>query len=114
LSAFASVPQNTWNIVEKSLEDIVIAFPPTREYVLTSHRHLKIMMADKFDPLNSHHAALRYGMERGNGIASIRTSTEAQDAMKQAGFVIEVAEDLAAHHDALPWWYFCAGDTKYA
>ncbi|KAF2649369.1 sterol 24-C-methyltransferase [Lophiostoma macrostomum CBS 122681] len=73
-----------------------------------------VMMADKFDPSNTDHVALRYGMERGNGIACIRTSTEAQDAMKKAGFAIEVAEDLAAYQDALPWWYFCAGDTKYA
>ena len=73
-----------------------------------------VMMADKFDPLNPQHTALRYGMERGNGIASIRTSAEAQDAMKSAGFVTEVAENLAEHDDPLPWWFFCDGSTQYA
>lgn len=73
-----------------------------------------VMMADTFDPSNPRHIALRHGMERGNGIACIRTSAEAQDAMGKAGFVIEAAEDLADHKDPLPWWYFCAGDTEYA
>jgi sterol 24-C-methyltransferase len=53
-------------------------------------------------------------MERGNGIACIRTSDEAQDAMRKAGFLLERAENLAEHKDPLPWWYFCAGGTEYA
>lgn len=72
-------------------------------------------MTGEFDPNNSRHVYLRSGMERGNGIACIRTSGEAKDAMKAAGFTLEVAEDLAASHkDALPWWYFCNGETQYA
>ncbi|KAF2012752.1 S-adenosyl-L-methionine-dependent methyltransferase [Aaosphaeria arxii CBS 175.79] len=73
-----------------------------------------VMMADKFDPGNPQHVYLRAGMERGNGIACIRTSAEASDAIKVAGFTLEVAENLAEHEDPLPWWYFCDGETKYA
>ena len=73
-----------------------------------------VMMADKFDPEIPRHVYLRSGIERGNGIACIRTSTEASDAMRAAGFTLKVAENLAEHRDPLPWWYFCDGDTKYA
>ncbi|KAF2680437.1 S-adenosyl-L-methionine-dependent methyltransferase [Lentithecium fluviatile CBS 122367] len=72
-----------------------------------------VMNVPAFDPSNTHHVSLRHGIERGNGIACIRTSHEAQDAMKQAGFALVVAEDLAEHNDPLPWWYFFAGDTKF-
>ncbi|KAF1974728.1 S-adenosyl-L-methionine-dependent methyltransferase, partial [Bimuria novae-zelandiae CBS 107.79] len=73
-----------------------------------------VMMADKFDTENKRHVYLRSGMERGNGIACIRISTEAKEAMKTAGFTVEVAEDLAEHEDPLPWWYFCDGATQHA
>lgn len=72
-----------------------------------------VMMADTFDPSNPRHLYLRHGIERGNGIACIRTSKEAQDAMIKAGFVVETAVNLANHKDPLPWWYFCAGDTEH-
>ncbi|KAF2261237.1 S-adenosyl-L-methionine-dependent methyltransferase [Lojkania enalia] len=61
-----------------------------------------VMMDPAFDSDNMHHIALRNGIERGNGIPSLRKSGEATDAMRKAGFDLE------------PWWYFCAGDTKYS
>lgn len=74
------------------------------------------VMADAFSAENPRHVYLRSGIERGNGIACIRTAAEASDAMKKAGFELEVAQDLAAKHgdDELPWWYFCDGDTRFA
>ena len=72
------------------------------------------MMADYFDASNSRHAYLRHCIERGNGIACILNSTEAKEAMGQAGFAVERVEDLADHEDPLPWWYFCSGSTEYA
>lgn len=61
------------------------------------------MMADTFDSSNTRDVTLRYSIERGNGIACIRTSSEARDAMSQAGFVVELAENLTDHKDPLPW-----------
>lgn len=73
-----------------------------------------VMMSGAFDPSIPRHVELHNGMERGNGFACIRTSTEAEEAMKNAGFTLEIAENLAFHKDPLPWWYFCSGDIKYA
>jgi sterol 24-C-methyltransferase len=76
--------------------------------------HEQVMLSPAFDAFDPHHAALRDGMERGNGIPCLRTSDEAQDAMRKAGFVLEVVENMADHDDPQPWWYFCAGGTEYA
>ncbi|PVI01964.1 putative tocopherol O-methyltransferase [Periconia macrospinosa] len=73
-----------------------------------------VMKSASFDPSVEQHIALRTGIERGNGIANIRTSDEAISAIKDSGFDLEVAEDIAEHEDPLPWWYVCDGSTEYA
>lgn len=70
-------------------------------------------MTDKFDPSVQKHVSIRSGIERGNGIACVRTATEAKAAMEKS-FSVQLAEDLALRGDPLPWWYVCSGDTQFA
>jgi sterol 24-C-methyltransferase len=70
-------------------------------------------MTGPFDESVAEHKAVRCGIERGNGIACLRTSTEAKTAMEES-FNIQLVEDLALRKDPLPWWYVCSGDTQYA
>jgi sterol 24-C-methyltransferase len=60
------------------------------------------------------HEALRSGIERGNGIASLQTKEVACAAMRSAGFELLVTDDLAEKGDKVPWWYPIAGDVRLA
>lgn len=71
------------------------------------------VMTDQFDESNAEHRAIRLGIERGNGISHMRPSTDAVNAIKAAGFVLEHAEDLAQRPDATPWYYPIAGEWQY-
>ena len=70
------------------------------------------VMTDKFDADNPAHCAIRLGIERGNGIASMKTRTHAEEAIKAAGFILEHSEDLAARQDNIRWYYPITGQLK--
>jgi sterol 24-C-methyltransferase len=70
------------------------------------------VMTDKYDNSNQHHRDIRYGIERGDGIANMSTRAEAEAAIKAAGFVLESHEDLAARHDRVPWYYPLLGEFR--
>lgn len=59
------------------------------------------MMADKFDPSDPRHDRLRYVIERGNGIACLRTSKKTHDAMIEAEFTVKRAENLGDNNDPI-------------
>jgi len=71
------------------------------------------VMTDQFDETNAEHRAIRLGIERGNGISHMRPRTDAVDAIKAAGFVLEHEEDLAERNDEIPWYYPLSGDWQY-
>ena len=71
------------------------------------------VMTDRFDESNAEHRAVRLGIERGNGISHMRPRTDAINAIKAAGFVLEHEEDLAERPDATPWYYPIAGEWQY-
>jgi sterol 24-C-methyltransferase len=71
------------------------------------------VMTDRFDESNAEHCAIRLGIERGNGISHMRPHTDAVDAIKAAGFVLEHEEDLAERPDAVPWYYPLSGEWQY-
>jgi sterol 24-C-methyltransferase len=71
------------------------------------------VMTDRFDENNSEHRAVRLGIERGNGISHMRPRTDALEAIKAAGFVLEHEEDLAERPDDVPWYYPISGEWQY-
>ncbi|EEP79399.1 sterol 24-C-methyltransferase [Uncinocarpus reesii 1704] len=70
------------------------------------------VMTDKYDDSDPRHRAMRLGIERGNGIASMMTRQHAVSAIKAAGFLLEYEEDLAAHPDEIPWYAPLAGEFR--
>lgn len=66
-------------------------------------------MTDKYDPNNPEHEAIRFGIERGNGISNMVPARSAYEAMTKAGFEIKDHEDLAKREDAKPWYAPLAG-----
>lgn len=71
------------------------------------------VMTDKYDNTDSEHAAVRLGIERGNGIANMMTRKQAVESIKAAGFILEHAEDLAERPDEIPWYYPLAGEFRH-
>ncbi|KAG9229184.1 putative sterol 24-C-methyltransferase [Amylocarpus encephaloides] len=68
------------------------------------------LMTDNYDNTNEHHREIRLGIEQGDGISNMVKISEGIAAMKAAGFVLELQEDLAKRPDATPWYYPLAGD----
>lgn len=71
------------------------------------------VMTENYDNDDLHHRAIRLGIEQGNGISNMEKISVALDAMKKAGFVLEVSEDLADRNDELPWYWPLSGDLRY-
>ena len=72
------------------------------------------VMTDSFDESNPEHRAVRLGIERGNGISHMRPRSDALDAIKAAGFILEHDEDLATRPDQIPWYFAIAGELRHA
>jgi len=66
------------------------------------------VMTARYDPTNSHHRALKEGIEVGNGLPDIATIPHVLDSLKRAGFeVLDHAElSTGPAHDAreIPWY----------
>ncbi|KAL6713052.1 Delta(24)-sterol C-methyltransferase [Lecanora helva] len=74
------------------------------------------LMTDRYDDDNPQHRTLRRGIEQGDGIPQMVTIAEAVRAIKAAGFILELHEDLAERPDASarPWYYPLDGDFRMA
>ena len=75
------------------------------------------LMTDNYDNSNPHHREIRLGIEQGDGISNMEKIEVALDAIKAAGFELELHEDLAdAEHEAkdyAPWYWPLSGQLKY-
>ncbi|KAL9125191.1 MAG: hypothetical protein Q9217_005562 [Psora testacea] len=72
------------------------------------------LMTDAYDNGNPHHKEVRLGIEQGDGISNMVKISEALQAIKAAGFELEVSKDLADNADARPWYYPLDGDLRMA
>jgi hypothetical protein len=71
-------------------------------------------MTPRWDPSNPLHKSLAHEIEFGNGIPSMRPTTEVHEALLACGYDIEVEEDLAERPDPIEWYYPLEGDIKKA
>lgn len=71
------------------------------------------LMTDKYDNDNPKHREIRLGIEQGDGISNMEKIEVALAAMRKAGFVLEMNEDLAERDDAYPWYWPLSGDLRY-
>ena len=69
-------------------------------------------MTDDFDDTNAEHRQIRLGIEHGDGIAQMYNIAHGLQAMRDAGFTLELHEDLAATSDTdpAPWYWPLDGD----
>ncbi|KAF0910919.1 hypothetical protein E2562_005316 [Oryza meyeriana var. granulata] len=58
---------------------------------------------DKYDPGNARHQSIKAEIELGNGLPDIRTTRQCIQALKDAGFEVVLAKDLA-EDSPLPWY----------
>ena len=70
------------------------------------------LMTAAYDNDDARHREIRLGIEQGDGISNMVKISEALDAVRAAGFVLEHHEDLAERPDATPWYYPLAGDFR--
>ncbi|KAF2209503.1 hypothetical protein CERZMDRAFT_61224 [Cercospora zeae-maydis SCOH1-5] len=71
------------------------------------------LMTDAYDNDNPRHREIRLGIEQGDGISNMEKIDVALQAMKAAGFELELNEDLADRPDELPWYWPLSGQLKY-
>ncbi|AQK62203.1 Cycloartenol-C-24-methyltransferase [Zea mays] len=60
-------------------------------------------LTDRFDPNNAKHLAIKAEIELGDGLPDIRTTRQCVQAMKDAGFEVVFAKDLAQVFPC-PWY----------
>lgn len=72
------------------------------------------LMTDAYDNENARHRQIRLGIEQGDGISNMVKIDEALQAIKAAGFELEINEDLADREDARPWYYPLDGNLMMA
>ncbi|PFH63110.1 hypothetical protein XA68_17754 [Ophiocordyceps unilateralis] len=65
----------------------------------------ELIMTDDYKDENPDHRRLRHDLERGIGIPALAKISEAVDALKEAGFELKEAEDLARRPNEVPWYY---------
>ncbi|OAL61980.1 sterol 24-C-methyltransferase [Trichophyton rubrum] len=70
------------------------------------------VMTDKYDDSDPSHRAIKLGIERGNGIATMMPRKHAMEAIQAAGFVLEHEEDMADKGDIIPWYAPLAGELQ--
>lgn len=71
------------------------------------------VMTDKYDESNPAHRKIAYEIELGDGIPKMFTADVARAALKNVGFEVSVAHDLADSDDEVPWYYPLTGEWKY-
>lgn len=71
------------------------------------------LMTEKYDNDNLEHREIRLGIEQGDGISNMCKISDAQAAMKAAGFEMLMEEDLAAGDDPMPWYWPLSGELRF-
>lgn len=71
------------------------------------------VMTENYDESNAEHRKICYGIEVGDGIPKMYLYDVAEQALKNVGFEIEYARDLADNDDVIPWYYPLSGEYKY-
>ncbi|CAN6371692.1 unnamed protein product [Urochloa humidicola] len=64
----------------------------------------ELCLTDKFDPTNSKHRKVKAEIELGSGLPDIRSTRQCVQAMKDAGFEVVFAKDLADDSEC-PWYH---------
>lgn len=64
----------------------------------------ELCLTDKFDPNNTKHRDIKAEIELGSGLPDIRRTRECIQAMKDAGFEVIFAKDLAEESEC-PWYH---------
>ena len=72
------------------------------------------LMTDNYNNDNVQHREIRLGIEQGDGISNMVKISEGTQAIKAAGFELEISEDLAEKEDARPWYYPLDGNLRMA
>ena len=62
-------------------------------------------LTNKFDPSNKLHQDIRHGVEVGDGLPPMYTYEETLTAMREAGFQINFARDMADNSPGMIPWY---------
>jgi len=66
-------------------------------------------LTDKYDPSNPQHSQIKKGIEEGDGLPDIASCEQVVEALKEAGFEILEAFDMAhlyRPHFDYPWYYY--------
>lgn len=71
------------------------------------------VMSDNYDESNAEHRRIAYEIEVGDGIPKMYPAEVARDALKNVGFDVTLARDLAEEQDEVPWYYPLTGEWKY-
>lgn len=71
-------------------------------------------VTDKYDPTNPEHARIVRGIEYSNGIPKLFSTKVAEQALRNAGFEVEVVADLAINDDQFAWHYPLDGNLGEA
>ena len=71
------------------------------------------LMTEKYDNDDLGHREIRRGIELGSGISNMEKVSVGLEAMKKAGFVMELHEDLAEREDEFPWYWPLSGNLGY-
>lgn len=75
------------------------------------------LMTDAYDNSSLDHRRIRLDIEQGNGIAQMFPIKHGLEAIKGAGFELQLNEDLAASDDdavTAPWYWPIGSSLKYA
>jgi sterol 24-C-methyltransferase len=73
------------------------------------------LMTDEYDNENLEHRRIRLDIEQGDGIAQMFNIEHGLSAMKDAGFELQVHEDLAATDEGpAPWYWPLDSNMSYA
>lgn len=83
----------------------------TASYKQIAHCHFALCsyewcMTDNYDPSNPKHVEIKSGIEVGNGLPYVTSTDAVLDALREAGFEIVEARDLAAIEEvnSKPWY----------
>lgn len=71
------------------------------------------VLTDKFDETNARHREICYGIEVGDGIPKMFGADVAEQALRNVGFEIQVARDMAEVGDKIPWYYPLTGEWRW-
>lgn len=71
------------------------------------------VMSDRYDESNPEHRKIAYEIEVGDGIPKMFPAQVARDALRNVGFEVTLAKDLAEEPNEVPWYYPLTGEWKY-